>query len=215
MTDASDTSFNLQTLQDIAHLTNQIQETESDCTLLVNSQPVRFVCFLTGDGAAMLTTHSAPRHSGCWLCNNPASLTRSSTVLPSARFSSILPTICPQRRVGDYVHCLARVCTAFFNRLVNTIKQSNTTGALPCQRALQAILNTVRDEAAHIPRQSSYPSHTHATWTMDLSEAKLFLSSTVHLHGVVQCIRNHLPAYCPATGSPLLLQLLSFARFRS
>ena len=74
----------------------------------------------TGDGKCMAAGHWE-RGSRCWVCSKDvwqsAHLAAQPVVATHARYGAFLPCIPPRCRVGDYMHCSARVLTAILLRL--------------------------------------------------------------------------------------------------
>lgn len=71
----------------------------------------------------------------CWACDAPAQLW-SDQLVPSPsfpagpRFGAYLRAIPPSHRVGDYVHCVARIVNIFFKRLLHDLTTIRKAGPL-------------------------------------------------------------------------------------
>ena len=55
--DTTDSEFNIRQAEEQAGLRSQVQDVLDDCSILVHNTILRFQCFLTGDGATMLSTN--------------------------------------------------------------------------------------------------------------------------------------------------------------
>ena len=89
---------------------------------------------LTGDGKAMACGNVLEGHF-CWSCDAPASswsdqLSPLGTFPPGPRFGANLRAIPPSHRVGDYVHCVARILNILFKRLLAELTTISKAGPL-------------------------------------------------------------------------------------
>ena len=90
--------------------------------------------FVTGDGKAMACGNFLEGHL-CWACDAPTSvwsdqLSPLGTFPPGPRFGSYLRSIPPSHRVGDYVHCIARILNILFKRLLHELTAIRKAGPL-------------------------------------------------------------------------------------
>lgn len=99
------------------------------------------------------------------------------------RYGAFLPTIHPERRIGDYVHATARIANVILCRLDKL--------QLP---ALSSVVRTIRTSLA---MESSNLSHEDriGMWPptpnqIDLTQSKLFLNNPNHLIAIVECLRQ-------------------------
>ena len=119
--DCSETTYNLQQADRAAELNKQICEVQADCTTLWNDSVIRFTVILTGDGALMQNAAGELQHRGCWLCDTPELLHTAADIPLENSLGCMYPAISPNNRIGDYVHCIARVSTAFWCRLLRML----------------------------------------------------------------------------------------------
>ena len=115
---------------------------------------VQVECFLTGDGKGMCAGHTKLK-CYCWHCDLTfedfgADNLRPSNFIISIPWGAFLPSIPPQRRVGDMVHCCCRIVNAIFICLCSEgrISQARALGPL-----LRSVGQSVVQAAAHIPSE--------------------------------------------------------------
>ena len=112
-----------------ASLDDQVRDVQENMVYVVDGQPRGFRCFLTADGKGMQSTNFATGKK-CWLCDDVTLITPTS-IAKSVRYGAFLGSIPPRRRIGDFVHCTARVANCILHKYA-MVKENNGTALFHC-----------------------------------------------------------------------------------
>lgn len=97
-------------------LDDQVREVQEHMVYVLDGTPRGFKCFLTADGKGMQSSNQSPGKK-CWLCDDSLSL-EPGTIAGTVRYGAFLGSIPPVCRVGDFVHCTARVTNCILVRAI-------------------------------------------------------------------------------------------------
>lgn len=104
----------LRAMDRTCRLDDQVREVQEEMVYVVDGSPRGFRCYLTADGKGMLSSNQGPGKK-CWLCDDWLSL-EPTDIAGSVRYGAFLGSIPPSRRIGDCVHCTARVVNCILSR---------------------------------------------------------------------------------------------------
>ena len=112
--DGGDDHAPLRAMDRAAELDAQVREVQEEMVYVFSGVPRGFQCYLTADGKGMQSSNHSVGMK-CWLCDDCLA-TRPQRTNTSVRYGAFLGSIPPTRRVGDYVHCTARVANCILLR---------------------------------------------------------------------------------------------------
>ena len=143
----------------------------------------------------------------CWLCNADLGDSEPVVTYPSVRYGAFLRVIPPERRIGDYNHCAARVCNTILKRLLAMAEQ---VGLAP-RRALLDLQQELEFEAEKIPAAERIAPRKIKPGKLDLTQAKLLLQGSGGLmRKMVTVVQTNLTPHVTITfqGSQVGLHVL-------
>ena len=180
----------------VANLNDQIEAVQQDCSLVLNGHIIQYMVCFTGDGALMMAAAQTTTRHSCWVCTDPQNLQHDNSIPTLSYCTPLFSTIPPHCRVGDYLHCFARICSTVWTRLlhhINTLPDTAPSIRIQGRNSLLAIAQSIRSTAQHCPADRKYPQHVHGTLTMDLTEAKVFLRDQTYIREVFHALHESLP----------------------
>lgn len=136
------------------------------------------------DGKGMSASNHA-RGRKCWLCRNKVEVLHHTAphLHGVLRYGAFLPSIHPERRIGDYVHATARIANIILDRL-ESLNLSRLTSVV------RNIRNTLSLEASQVSVEDRIGWRPRTPNQIDLTQAKLFMDKLDFHKEIVDCVRQ-------------------------
>lgn len=125
----------------------------------------------------------------CWLCDH-ADTIEPQPALPHVRYGCHLGSVPPSHRIGDFVHCTARVASTILKRL-----QEGAQGVSgECLRELHAFGRTLALDAQEVAQDDRLPPRLTKPGELDLTVARFFVQDTRYHRQLQGIIEKHVQA---------------------
>ena len=170
-------------------LNEQVADLEANEDVVWQGNVLGFSCIITGDGKNLLAGNPS-RVSKCWICDDDQSLLLFTGCMDGVRWGVYLRCIPVSRRVGDYVHATSRVLCILVKRLR---KELHSRGIHPGVRALDAIVNDVKEACKGIPESERIAPRRAKEHTFDLTMALAFMAKPVWHGEMINVVKHYMP----------------------
>ena len=170
-------------------LNEQVADLEANEDVVWQGNVLGFSCIITGDGKNLLAGNPS-RVSKCWICDDDQSLLLFTGCMDGVRWGAYLRCIPVSRRVGDYVHATSRVLCILVKRLR---KELHSRGIHPGVRALDAIVNDVKEACKGIPESERIAPRRAKEHTFDLTMALAFMAKPVWHGEMINVVKHYMP----------------------